>query len=408
MSFVAVLLLGVWQTGHQQPLLGITSDLRLIDSDTGAYGPVMVVEDRASGSRQILLNTRQRLSGTRAALSSQRHQSWVPLLMCRKPERVVTIGMAAGISAAAALDTPVKELHSIELVPEVVQAAREHFSEWNAALFSDPRSHIHIGDGRQKLAQLPGTFDAIICDLFFPAEEGCALLYSREFFESSRRRLSPGGVFCLWLPCYQHTPQTAGSIIRTFTDVFPYAIAVRANFDPLAPVIGLIGASTPLPVSKTFLTAQLESSWAKNIASQSPFFRSPDHALLLLICDLHSAEPSFTDFPSITDNHPLLAWLGPRLPRGKERLHGFPFLDWVGKRALDARYPSCDLGATPAEHLLNAIRAGNFYFAASAANVALPGDRRPETLRSQQVQGYHQRAVDLMPGAVVPLEILGR
>ncbi len=399
---------GVWRTIQPEPALGVTPQLRLIDTSIGAYGPSLVVEDTSTGSRQILLNTRQRLSGTRAALSSQRHQSWVPLLFCQNPERVVTIGMAAGISAAAVLDAPVKELHSIELVPEVVQAAREHFSEWNAALFSDPRSHIHIGDGRQKLAQLPGTFDAIICDLFFPAEEGCALLYSREFFESSRRRLSPGGVFCLWLPCYQHTPQTAGSIIRTFTDVFPHAIAMRANFDPLAPVIGLIGASEPLPLSKPFLTAQLESPWAKSVASQSPLFRSPEHALLLLICDLHSAEPSFTDFPFITDNHPLLAWLGPRLPRGKERLHGFPFLDWVGKRALDARYPSCDLGATPAEHLLNAIRAGNFYFAASAANVVLPGDRRPETLRSQQVQGYHQRAVDLMPGAVVPLEILGR
>jgi spermidine synthase len=408
LSFAALLLLGLWQTVHQQPHLGITSDLRLIDSAAGAYGPVMVVEDLTSGSRQILLNTRQRLSGTKAALSSQHHQSWVPLLFVRNPERVVNIGMAAGISAAAALDAPVKELHSIELVPEVVQAARDHFSEWNAALFSDPRSHIHIGDGRQKLAELPGTFDAIICDLLFPAEEGCALLYSREFFESARRRLNPGGIFCLWLPCYQHTPQTAGSIIRTFADAFPHAIAVRANFDPLAPVIGLIGASQPLPLSKSFLTAQLDTSWAKRIATRSPFFQSPDHALLLLVCDLHSAEPNFADFPFITDDHPLLTWLGPRLPRGKERLQGFPFLDWIGKRALNARYPSCDLGSTPAELLLNAIRAGNFYFAASAANTVLPGDPRLEAQRLQQVEGYLQRGRDLAPLSPLAIESLGQ
>jgi spermidine synthase len=397
---------GAWQTMQPEPALGVTSQLRLIDSSVGAYGPSLVVEDTSTGSRQILLNTRQRLSGTRAALSSQQHQSWVPLLFCRKPGRVVTIGMAAGISAAAALDAPLTELHSIELVPEVVQAAREHFSEWNAALFSDPRSHIHIGDGRQQLAQLPGGFDAIICDLFFPAEEGSALLYSRDFFESSRHKLTPGGVFCLWLPCYQHTPQTAGTIIRTFTDVFPHAIAVRANLDPLAPVIGLIGASEPLPLSSSFLTARLGTSWAMSIPS--PFFRSADHALLLLVCDLHSAEPSFGDFPPITDDHPLLAWLGPRQPSGKERLHGFPFLDWIGRRALNARFPSCDLGTTTSEHLLNAIRAGNFHFAASAANVVLPDDRRPETLRSQQVQGYLQRAAEILPGVAVPFEALGR
>jgi spermidine synthase len=399
---------GAWRTMQPEPALGVTPQLRLIDTSIGAYGPSLVVEDTSTGSRQILLNTRQRLSGTRAALSSQRHQSWVPLLFCRKPERVVTIGIAAGISAAAALDVPVKELHSIELVPEVVQAAREHFSEWNAALFSDPRSHIHIGDGRQQLAQLPGGFDAIICDLFFPAEEGSALLYSREFFESSRRKLNPGGVFCLWLPCYQHTSRTAGTIIRTFTDAFPYAIAVRAGFDPLSPVIGLIGASGPLPMSESFLAGQLDTPWAKSIARESAFFRSSSHAMLLLICDLHSAEPGFAGFPPTTDDHPLLAWLGPRQSPAKERLHGFPFLDWIGRRALNARFPSCELGTTTSEHLLNAIRAGNFYFAASAANVMLPGDSRPESLRSQQVQGYHQRAVDLMPGAVVPHESLGR
>lgn len=379
-----------------------------IDSLTGPYGPVDVVENRATGSRHIVLNSRQRLSGTRSALSSQWHQSWVPLLFHPKPDRVVTIGMAAGISAAAALDAPLKQMQSIELVPEVVAAARRHFGPWNERLFSDPRSEVLIGDGRTHLARMSQGIDLLIGDLFFPAEEGSALLYSEEFFRLVRSKLSDDGTFCLWLPCYQHTPETAGLIISTFRKVFPHAIMVRANFDPQAPVVGLLGSGKPIPLSRAFREQQLAQPWARSVAEKSPLFRSVNHALLAIICDLHSADPAFGDGRLITDDHPALAWLGPRMPAVKERLHGFPFLDWVGKRALGAQFPSCDLGDLAASELTQAVRAGNFYFAAAAANVVLPGDARPEAIRAQQTSGYLRRAGELWPEALLAIDDLGK
>ncbi len=396
-----VVAIGLSQTLRKEPVLGLASDERVVAASAGAYGPVSVVENKKSGSRQILLNSRQRLSGTRRALASQRHQSWIPLLLCRQPDRVVTIGMAAGISAAAALDFPLKELHAVELVPEVVAAARAHFGEWNAALFKDPRSHVHTGDGRVVLARLPGTFDAVICDLFFPSEDGTANLYSREFFQTSRMRLNPGGVFCLWLPCYQQTPQTAGIVIRTFTEVFPYAILVRANMDPLQPVLGLVGSNAPIPLSGENFEERL-----KAMDGRSPFFRSAATARLLFVADLRSVEPGFSEFPITTDDRPLFAYLGPRQPCGKERLFGFPLLEWIGKRALQPVYPSVELGTTPPEQLLAALRAGNFVYAAAAARISLPGDTRPVDMRERQVRDYLQRAAALCPSASLPPEAM--
>lgn len=406
--FWVIAAVGIWRCAAPQPMLGLTPALRPVAAYSGAYGPVSVVEDHATGSRQILINSRQRLSGTRHALSSQQHQSWVPLLFCPQPDRVLTIGMAAGISAAAALDFPLRELHSVELVPEVVQAAREHFGEWNSALFTDPRSHVLVGDGRVTLARLPGKFDAIICDLFFPTEEGSALLYSRDFFESARTRLNPGGVFCVWLPCYQHTPQTAGIVIRTFLEAFPHAIATRAGFDPLQPLIGLLGSNQPLPISREYLAARLAAPTGRALALRSPFFQSPDNAMLLLAGDLHAADPSFAEHPITTDDLPLLAWLGPRLPRNRERLIGFPFLDWIGKRYLRPQFPSGELGVTPPEGLSRSIRAANFYHAAAAASAVISGDKRPESVRARQVAGYLERARELSPGARFPENSLGQ
>lgn len=398
---VLPLLITLWQLPSSP---GITPGSKHIATLSGAYGPVSVVEDTGSGSQYILLNSRQRLSGTRNALSSQRHQSWLPLMLCRKPERVFTLGMAAGISAAAALDFPIRELHAVELVPEVVEAAREYFAPWNEKLFSDPRARVIIGDGRHELARASSNYDAIIADLFFPAEEGTAHLYSHDFFTLARSRLSPGGVFCVWLPCYQLTPQTAGIILHTFTQAFPRAIVVRTNLDPLQPVIGLIGSNDPLPFSHAHFAERLKGLAIAN----SAFLRSADHALLMLLGDLHAAEPGFDAFSITTDDAPVFAFHGPRLPRGKERLHGFPFLDWIGKRFLTPRYPSCDLATTTPENLLHSLRAANFYQAAATSKTVLESDTRPAEVRQRQVQQLLDRAAELAPQAKLTMPDLGR
>lgn len=386
------------------PPPGITLQLRELQSRTSAYGPVSVVEDVRTGSRQILLNSRQRLSGTQGALASQQHQSWIPLLFSRKLDRVFTLGMAAGISAAAALDFPVGKLEAVELVPEVIDAAREQFAPWNGQLFRDSRAQVLCGDGRKELARSSLRYDAIIADLFFPAEEGTAHLYSREFFGLARSRLAPGGVFCVWLPCYQLTPATAGVVVRTFVDVFPRAIAVRANFDPLQPVLGLLGSNEAVPVSRDHFAARL----AGLSFPDSSLLRSPDHAMLALAGDLHAADPGFGEFPATTDDAPVFAFLGPRQPRPGERLHGFPYLNWIGKRFPQPEFPSCELGASAAAAVHDCARAGNYYHAAAASHVELPGATRPVAVGERQVAELLGKARGLAPAARLELGDLGR
>lgn len=400
--------LGIWLGTLYWPALGLTAGEKLIADDSGVYGPVSVIEMPKSGSRQILLNSRLHLSGTKHAMSSQWHQGWVPLLFCRNPERVMTIGMAAGISANATLDFPIKELTAVELVPEVVQAARDNFGEWNHALFADTRAKVIIGDGRVLLPRTPGKFDAIICDLFFPAEDATANLYSRDFFRHAKDHLQPGGLFCLWLPCYQHDEQSAGIVIRTFLDVFPNAVAVRANLDPEQPVIGLLGSTEPIPVSHEFLQTRLASLAGTTIPQRSPFFRSPENAALLFAGDLRAANPGFDAYPVTTDDHPLFSFIGPREPQPGRRLVGIPFLNWIGRRFLEPRFPSCDVADSPPQDLLASMRAANYYFAAAVAISVVPGDTRPPEVRDTQINSGLQHARLLRPQAELPEDALGR
>jgi len=399
--------MGSWQTLRNQPPLGLSTSEKPIALYSGSYGEVCVLENMATGSRQILLNSCQRLSGTRRALSSQRHQGWIPLLFCRNPERVMSIGMASGISSSAMLDYPVRELDIVELVPEVIRAAREQFEPWSGRLFTDPRVKILKGDGRAVLAQSPGRFDAIICDLFFPNDDGTANLYSRDFFRSALTRLNGDGIFCLWIPAYQHDASTAGLIIRSFLDVFPNAVAVRSNLNPLQPVIGLIGSPSSIPLSREYLEARLQSPSGRSIARFSPFFESPERAWLLLVGDLHAADPDFSDHPMSTDDRPAFLFIGPHPTNERGTLVGMVFLNWIGKRFLNPLYPSCDLGITPPDTILNSIRSANYDFAGAVAESVIPGDTRPDGIRDRQREQFLEKARTLSPEANLPVEALG-
>jgi tetratricopeptide (TPR) repeat protein len=72
-----------------------------------------------------------------------------------------------------------------------------------------------------------------------------AALYSREFYELARSRLTPGGFISQWLPTYQVPTATALSMIRAFIDVFPQSVLLSgAQADLL--LIGTAGTTIEL------------------------------------------------------------------------------------------------------------------------------------------------------------------
>ncbi|MEX1119695.1 MAG: MFS transporter [Terrimicrobiaceae bacterium] len=404
---LVVMGVGVFQLTRPHVPMGLRESEREIAAYSGAYGPVSVIENDATASRSILLNTQQRLNGTGRALSTQHHQAWLPLLLAKPAPRVAAIGMASGITSSAILDFPVSEVTAIELVPEVVQAAKDHFRPWNDRIFSDPRVRVVVGDGRAVLRTLTSPMDVMICDLLFPEEDGSANLYSRDFLIEARQSLAPGGLFCLWLPAYQLQPQTAGLILRTFADVFPNAIVLRANFDPIQPVIGLLGSKSAIPIGREFLAERLATPEVRALTAQSPFFPSPDHAWLAIVGDLHAANPGFAEYPPTTDNHPLMTWLGPA-DLDDRRLVGMPFAKWIGQRFDHPQFPSANLGETPPTEILPSLRAANFYFIAAVADSVIPSDTRPDDVRISQFLRWLGRAREANPGVALPADALGR
>ena len=216
----------------------LRKDETVIARYEGSAGSVRVVKRR--GHLKLRLNNSYTLGGT-AEPRWEHYQAHIPLCLHGEPKRVFFLGMGTGITAGAALRHDVEQVRVAEIVPEAVQAAREHFGPWVGGLFEDPRAEVVAEDARTILRGLDDTYDVIIGDLFLPWRRGTALLYTQEHFAAVRARLAPGGLFAQWLPLYQFSEEAFHGVVASFLAVFGEATLWRGDFFGSRPIVALVG-----------------------------------------------------------------------------------------------------------------------------------------------------------------------
>ena len=89
-------------------------------------------------------------------------------------------------------------------------------------------------------------------------------MFTREFFESARARLAPGGIICQWVNAYNINQADLRSVIATFRSVFPEGtvwlvggddVLLLATLEPLADALSRMDAR----MSNTTVSADLSS-----------------------------------------------------------------------------------------------------------------------------------------------------
>jgi hypothetical protein len=153
----------------------------------------------------------------------------VPALLAENPERCFVIGFGTGVTAGelAALDG-VREVDVAEISQEVINAA-PLFDDGNLSASKNPKVTIHRGDAYRSLLRSEGQYDVIVSEPSNPWVTGVEMLYSVEFLEAARDRLSTGGVYAQWFHLYESDTNTVELVLRTFTSVFPHASVWYAN-----------------------------------------------------------------------------------------------------------------------------------------------------------------------------------
>jgi spermidine synthase len=112
------------------------------------------------------------------------------------PEQVLLLGGgAAGLIPEVLKHQSVKQLHYVELDPELVRLAARLAPEAARHLSGEPRTAVFYQDARRFLALSDQRYDVILLNLPEPGNAQLNRFYSREFFLIAARRLKPQGIF---------------------------------------------------------------------------------------------------------------------------------------------------------------------------------------------------------------------
>lgn len=282
---------------------------QIVEIEDSAEGSVAVV--RRDDVVSIKLNNNYTV-GTNANIVNDRRKADLALMLPPEPRSVFFLGMGAGITAAAALDHPVEQVTTCELVPAVARAAERHLGDYTDKLFHDPRSRVLYGDGRAALAASERKFDVVVGDLFVPWHAGVANLYAREHFRSVLDHLAPDGVFAQWLPLYQFTRDQLDIVARTMVEVFPLVTVWRGDLQANAPAVALFGHQSDAPLNLAAVLRNVRRRIGDHGARDAV-----SEALMLLFYagNVSESRALFADSPINTDDLPVIEYGAPLAQR---------------------------------------------------------------------------------------------
>jgi len=152
----------------------------------------------------------------------QRMLGHMTTLIPKNPESVLVIGCGAGVTAGAvSVDPNVKQLTIAEIEPLVPRVVSHYFAQHNFDVVANPKTKVVLDDARHFLLTTRQKFDAITSDPLDPWVKGAAMLYTKEFFETAKAHLNPGGAVTLFVQLYESNTAAVKSEIATFLEVFP-------------------------------------------------------------------------------------------------------------------------------------------------------------------------------------------
>jgi spermidine synthase len=177
----------------------------------------------------------------------------LPAIFGNEARRANVICLGTGMTAAAVASYPgVERIDIAEISPAVVAAA-PLFREASEAVLEDPRVALHVEDGRHVLLAGRQPWDLITLEPPPPRDSGVVSLYSTDFYELGRERLSPGGVLAQWIPLHSQSQDEIRMLVRSFVEVFPHVL----GFLPVERELILLGSDLPLTLSEAALAERL-------------------------------------------------------------------------------------------------------------------------------------------------------
>jgi spermidine synthase len=184
-----------------------------------------------------------------ADMRLQRMLGHLTTLVPKDPRSVLVIGCGAGVTAGAvSIDPRVQRVTIAEIEPLVPRVVATYFGAANHDVVKNPKVRIVLDDARHFLLTSKEKFDAITSDPLDPWVKGAATLYTKEFFETAKAHLNPGGVVTVFVQLYESSPEAVKSEVATFFEVFPHGVMWGNTHLGRGYDMVLLGQAAPAPI----------------------------------------------------------------------------------------------------------------------------------------------------------------
>lgn len=223
----------------------------------------IVISELPGGQRYFHVSGKVEASTEPFDMRLQRMLGHISALAHRDPKSVLIVGFGAGVTAGSFTTYPsIDRIVICEMEKLIPPAATQYFGQENYGVMNDRRTEIHYDDARHFVLTTSEKFDIITSDPIHPWVKGAATLYSKEYFETAKQHLNPGGVITQWVPLYESDNDTVRSEIATFFEVFPNATIWANNIDGEGYDIVLLGQAEPSKIDADQVQRRLTDSAA--------------------------------------------------------------------------------------------------------------------------------------------------
>jgi len=227
------------------------------------------------------------------------------------PETVFIAGGGEGATLREVLShNTVKRAVMVDIDEEVIAICKKYLPDFSQGSFEDKRTELHHVDARDYLAKCEEKFDIIIIDLPDPLEEGPAyLLYTREFYQLVRNRLTASGIISVQAGSAAWTELLNFSAVNnTLKSVFPIVCPYQVDVPCFGGPWGFCQASlnlNPVLLSATEIDNRI---LARRLNGLKFYDGLTHHGMFSL--PKHLREELAKQGQLITDNQPLYIYRG--------------------------------------------------------------------------------------------------
>jgi len=188
----------------------------------------------------------------------QRMVGHLPALLHPHPRSVLGIGFGAGVSAGTFTRYPtIEKITVCEIEPVIPPTSTRYFATQDYDVYHNPKTRVIFDDARHYLLTTTEKYDVIASDPLDVFVKGTAAIYSKEYFDSVKSHLNPGGMFTLYVPLYESDERTVRSELATFFEAFPTTTVWANTIDGRGYDLVFMGQVDPLVIDLDVIADRL-------------------------------------------------------------------------------------------------------------------------------------------------------